>query len=110
MHPIRNILLRLRIYFKIFSSKMLVVIKLPQSLARLFVGLDRSFKKFIIDSLAYFKRINNPQLLFLRRIYPKPIHSQFHDNMEVEPIFKHFGGLRLIHPTLKRVGILSQFL
>jgi len=55
---------------RIFAFNKFVVVKLSESLARLFVGLDRSFKKFIIDCFANFERINDLYLLLARRIQP----------------------------------------
>jgi hypothetical protein len=109
VNSIRNILGNLRMD-RVFAFYQFVVIKLPQSLARFFVSLFGSVKKLVIDCLTSFERINDSNLLFSRRIYPESIHSQFHDNREVVHIFKCFECLRLIHPTTKVVGILSQSL
>jgi hypothetical protein len=110
MHSVRYILLDLRMNFRIFASKIFVVIKLPQSLASVFIGLFRKVKKFVVDCLASLERINDSNLLLLRRIYPKSIHSHRHTPIKTLLIFKYFGGLRLIHPTTEVVGILSPFL
>ena len=78
MHSIRNILLDLRMYFKVFSSKMLVIIKLPKSLASAFVSLFRDVKKLIVDCLSNLERINNSFFMFIRRIQSIFIHLNDH--------------------------------
>lgn len=57
-----------------------------------------------------FKRIYDSDLLFSRRINSESIHSQFHDNREVVPIFKCFGGFMPIHPKPKGMGILGTII
>lgn len=59
MHPVRDILCNLRMYFSIFTAKMFIVVKLSQRLTRFFVSLFGNVKKFIIDYFTGIKR-NSP--------------------------------------------------
>jgi len=88
VNSVRNILFNLRMYVGMFASKMFVVVKLPQSLSRLFICLFGNVKKLIVDCLTIFERINNSGLLFSRRINPIPIHQQAHSQVIYEHIFK----------------------
>ena len=67
MNPIRNILGNLRMN-RIFTLNQFIIVKFSKGFIFCFVGIYRDFKKFIIDCLADFKRINQSFFLFVRKI------------------------------------------
>lgn len=77
---IRDILGNLRMN-RIFTFNQLVVVKLPKSLARLFISIDRSFKEKVVYFLTSFQRINDSYFLFIRRVYAIFIHQQAHSEV-----------------------------
>lgn len=78
VNPIRNILPNLSIHPIIFISKMFARIRPSQSLSRFLVSFNGHTEKFVIDCFASLKRINQPYLLFLRRVNAVTIRPEFH--------------------------------
>ena len=81
MNSVTNILSNLAMN-RILAFNELVIIKFAKCLARGFVSVYAGIKKFIIDAFTNLQRINNPFLLFARRIQPELIHQQAHKRVE----------------------------
>jgi len=82
VHSVRNILLVLGMYFKIFAGQILIIVKLVQGNISEFVSILRQGKQFIIDCFASFERFNDSFLLNDRRIQSVFIHQQVHKSEE----------------------------
>ena len=106
MYSVRNILFNLGMNFRIFASKIGVIIKFVEGNFAKLISVYRPGKKLIVDCFANLERIKYSDLLLPRRINPEFIHSQFHFICkEVDEIFKFFVFLKPIHPPAKASGI-----
>lgn len=109
--PIRNILLRLGMYLRVFAIKIIIEIKFVQRNLTIFPGINGDSEKLVIDCFASLKRISYPALLFMGRINTISIHPEFHTKKgSIANIYslRSLTAKSLIHPTAKAVGILRQ--
>jgi hypothetical protein len=104
MHPVRNILLRLRMNLTEYASKIFIKVKLIQRYLPIFPRVYGHSKKLVIDCLACFKRINDAYLLLARRVNPEFIHPQFHLDIVNSNLFNIFGFHSHLYPTSKEGG------
>ena len=111
VNPIRNILFGLGMNALKFSRKIFVEVKLVKRNIAKIIGIFIQGKKFVINHLTGFKRINQPNFLFSARINLEFIHQQAHISKLDGILYKAYAGMSSsivpIHPTNEFVGILG---
>lgn len=109
---VRNILFDLRMNFIKSSTHQFVTIKLIQSFSQFIIIKFVEFKKFIINLLTNYKRINQSLLLLPRRIQAIFEHLNNHIHSKSLLIFKPYAYLSsdqwAFHPITKVMGIQSR--
>ena len=111
MHPVRNILLGLRMNLLKLTSKILIEIKFIKGYIAKLVSIFVERKNLVINLLASDKRTEQSDFLFPARINPEFIRQQAHVNWLDDILYKAYAGMSSgivpIHPTAKAVGILG---
>jgi len=83
VNSIGNILLRLRMNFRIFTSKIFVEVKTTKRYFSKLVAVNRQSKKLIVNCFVILERFNDSYILLIRRIQTIFIH-QLNDHRGID--------------------------
>jgi len=100
VNSIRNVLDNLTMSIRRIAFDYSIIIKFCQRYFAKFISVYGCSKKVIISRFAYFKVVNEFNLLFRRRIHTIFEHLlNDHRTWEYQPIYKLIGGIGFVNPN-----------